>query len=289
MTQPPKTRPPTTEPATTEGAKRAAETTVADILARIVERRRRRVEASGSAFGSLPDAAPEECRALRHDANPFLTAIARHRGRAVIAEVKMGSPSLGPLSGRFDPVAVARSYAAAGAAALSVVVEPDFFYGSFDLLRGCRDASGLPTIAKDFVVDPVQLDWAREAGADAILLVASLYTPGQLRAYARAARVRGLVPLVEIHGLGELSTLQGAPWELVGVNNRNLRTFQVAVENSLALASTLPTGSLKVAESGISGAAELSLLRGVGYDAFLVGESLLLSPDPEAKLRELLG
>jgi indole-3-glycerol phosphate synthase len=139
------------------------------------------------------------------------------------------------------------------------------------------------------VVDPVQLDWAREAGADAILLVASLYTPGQLRAYAWAARVRGLVPLVEIHGLGELSTLQGAPWELLGVNNRNLRTFQVAVENSLALASTLPTGSLKVAESGISGAAELSLLRGVGYDAFLVGESLLLSPDPEAKLRELLG
>jgi indole-3-glycerol phosphate synthase len=258
---------------------------VADILVRIVERRRRRLAAFG---GGAPELPAEPRPLLSPHDNAFLANLARQRGKAVIAEVKLGSPSLGSLRGRFDPLEVARAYASHGAAALSVVVEPDFFYGSYELLHGCRHASGLPTIAKDFVVDPLQLQWAKDAGADAILLVAALYTREELLAYAAAARDLGLVPLVEIHDLGELGRLSGARWELVGVNNRDLRTFQVAIEHGLALASTLPTEAIRVAESGIHSPSELHLLRSVGYDAFLVGESLLLAADPGAALRELL-
>jgi indole-3-glycerol phosphate synthase len=258
---------------------------IADILLRIVERRRRRLAPFGGGELPSPSAATH---LLTAPENPFLGALARQRGRAVIAEVKLGSPSLGSLRGRFDPLAVARTYAAKGAAALSVVVEPDFFYGSYELLRGCHQASGLPTIAKDFVVDPLQLQWARDAGADAILLVAALYTREELHGYGVAARNLGLVPLVEVHDLGELSRLSGARWELVGVNNRNLRTFEVRIEHGLALASTLPTEAIKVAESGIHSASELHMLQAVGYDAFLVGERLLLAADPAKALAELL-
>jgi indole-3-glycerol phosphate synthase len=258
---------------------------VADILLRIVERRKRRL----APFGTTPlppVTGPQQLLAAPD--NTFLAALARHRGRALIAEVKLGSPSLGSLRGRFDPLVTARAYAKAGAAALSVVVEPDFFYGSYELLRGCRQASGLPAIAKDFIVDPLQLQWASDAGADAVLLVAALYPKEELHAYAAAARRLGLVPLVEIHDLGELGKLSGARWELVGVNNRDLRTFEVAIEHGLALASTLPTEAIRVAESGIHSPGDLHLLRSVGYDAFLVGEHLLLAEDPAKAVAELL-
>jgi indole-3-glycerol phosphate synthase len=258
---------------------------VADILVRIVERRRRRLAPFG---GRPPELMATPPPLLSPHDNPFLASLARRRGRAVIAEVKLGSPSLGSLRGRFDPLEVARSYAQNGAAALSVVVEPDFFYGSYELLHGCRQASGLPTIAKDFIVDPLQLQWAKDAGADAILLVAALYSRQELHAYAAAARSLALVPLIEVHDLGDLSRLSGGHWELVGVNNRNLRTFKVAIEHGLALASTLPTEAIRVAESGIHSPAELHLLRAVGYDAFLIGERMLLADDPGAALAELL-
>ncbi len=258
---------------------------VADILLRIAERRRRRLAPFGGGELPSPESAPSLLAAAD---NLFLAALARSRGRAVIAEVKLGSPSLGSVRGRFDPLEVARIYARQGAAALSVVVEPDFFYGSYELLRGCRQASGLPTIAKDFVVDPLQIQWAKDAGADAILLVAALYGREELHGYAAAARQLGLVPLVEVHDLGELARLSGARWELVGVNNRDLRTFEVRIEHGLALASTLPTEAIKVAESGIHSPGDLHMLRAVGYDAFLVGERLLLASDPGKALRELL-
>jgi indole-3-glycerol phosphate synthase len=258
---------------------------VPDILLRIVERRRKRLSAFGAS--ELPPAQPSQ-PLLGAPENPFLAALARQRGRAVIAEVKLGSPSMGSVRGAFDPLEVARAYAKNGAAALSVVVEPDFFYGSYELLRGCRQASGLPAIAKDFVVDPLQLQWAKDAGADAILLVAALYDKEELHGYAAAARAHGLVPLVEVHDLGELSRLTGARWELVGVNNRNLRTFEVSIEHGLALASTLPTEAIKVAESGIHSPGDLHMMRAVGYDAFLVGEHMLKAADPGKALRELL-
>lgn len=262
---------------------------IAGVLARIVERRHERLRAEReSAPASLAE--PRETRAhvLAPEENGFLAALEGRRGRAVIAEVKMASPRLGSLAGRVDPVRQARTYAAHGAAALSVVVEPDFFGGDYDLLARCRRASGLPAIAKDFLVDPLQLLRARDAGAEAVLLIAALYDPEELRRWAGLARGLGLAPLVETHGEDDLAKLAGAPWELVGVNNRDLSTFEVDLDRSLALAPALPAGALRVAESGISGRADILRLAAGGFDAFLVGESLLLAPDPAAKLRELL-
>jgi len=304
----------------------SARTAAPDLLLRIAERRRERLAeyrgrhpsaagdagpAAPSAAGAAPDSAawPAASRESEPEAEPellspgdnaFLAALAHpSRGAAppqgippapaIIAEVKLGSPRLGSLHGRLDPVAQARIYAENGAAALSVVVEPDFFHGGYDLLADCRAASGLPAVAKDFVVDPLQLAWARGAGADAVLLIAALFEPDELARYARLARGLGLAPLVETHDAADLALLAGLPWELVGVNNRDLRTFEVDLERSIALVPSLPPQALKVAESGIRDALDVALLADSGFDALLIGESLLLAADPAAKLRALLG
>jgi len=301
------------------GAKAAAP----DLLLRIAERRRKRLDEVRSrepGTGSLGS----ESGLLSAADNPFLAALARGAAvggtaaapaaaggssaspatpatpaapatpatpatPAIIAEVKMGSPRLGSLEGRLDPIAQARIYAENGAAALSVVVEPDFFFGSYELLAGCRAASGLPAVAKDFVVDPLQLVWARCAGADAVLLIAALYEPEELARYARLARGLGLAPLIETHDAADVGLLAGEPWELVGINNRDLRTFAVDLERSIALLPLLPPGALKVAESGIRDALDVALLADSGFDAVLIGESLLLAEDPAARLRALTG
>lgn len=258
-----------------------------DILLRITGRRRERIAEVGGIGADSADIAEGAPRTPAD--NAFLAALRSRRGIPnVIAEVKMGSPRLGSLHGRVDPTAQARIYAENGAAALSVVVEPDFFHGGYDLLADCREASGLPAIAKDFIVDPVQLLWAREAGADAILLIAALYEPAEMARYARLARGLGLVPLVETHGADDIAKLSGEPWEMVGINNRNLRTFDVDLENSISLLAGLPSEAVKVAESGIRDGLDVALLRESGFDAFLIGESLLLAPDPAEKLRSLL-
>ena len=307
---------------------------VPDILRRICEQRRRRVaagDAGASPARRLPAGAP---------GRRFLDAISARRGRAVIAEIKMGSPKLGDLRGRFDPVARARTYAEAGAACLSVVVEPDHFFGSYELLAECAAASGLPAVAKDFVVSDVQLEWARDAGASAVLLIAALYDAAELRRLAGLARGLGLVPLIETHDDADFEKLAplGGPaggrptslgaqavspspapgteasdpspclrtqaagplpasaggaersdWELVGINNRDLRTFEVDLERSAARVGRLPASALKVAESGIHTGADVAKLRRAGFDAFLIGERLVLSGDPAAALSELLG
>jgi indole-3-glycerol phosphate synthase len=260
---------------------------IADVLVEITAARRRRLEDAASRTGELPLLALGPPRTAAD--NAFLAALTAHRGRAAIAEVKMGSPRLGSLAGRFDPEAQARTYAGAGAAALSVVVEPDFFGGSYELLAACRRASGLPTLAKDFVVHPLQIWWAKRAAADAVLLIAALYEREELAGYAGMARSLGLVPLVEVHDAADLAKLAGRPWELVGINNRDLRTFEVSLERSLALLPAVPPAALKVAESGISCRADVARLAAAGFDAFLIGETLLLAPDPGARLRELLG
>jgi indole-3-glycerol phosphate synthase len=276
-----------------------------DLLARIVAKRRERY---GLATDKAPTAppfigglsslsltrSPSSLPSLggpQVAANRFLAALRARAvagGRGVIAEVKMGSPRLGSLAGRFDPERQAAAYAAAGATCLSVVVEPDFFFGSWELLARCTSASGLPAIAKDFVVCERQLDEAAAAGAEAILLVAALYARDELAAFAEAARRRGLVPLIETHDASDLARLGEAAWELVGVNNRDLRTFEVTLERSIAMAPRLPAGALRVAESGIATQADVDRLAAAGFDAFLIGESLLLADDPAAKLRELL-
>lgn len=266
---------------------------VADVLVRIVERRRERLAAEGHGEGlaEAVGAGGAATEPLSAAANRFLAALRAAPRPAVIAEIKMGSPRLGSLAGRFDPEETARAYAAAGAAALSVVVEPDFFGGSYELLARCRAASGLPAIAKDFVVHPVQLERAREAGADAVLLIAALYDRPELTALAAGARRLGLVPLIETHDAADLDLLteSGAAWELVGVNHRDLRTFEVDLGRSAALLPRLPAGALRVAESGIASASDVARLAAAGFDAFLVGEALVLSSDPAARLRELRG
>jgi len=258
---------------------------VPDILLRIVARRRDRFagELDVPARFLNADAGPR----LGAD-QPFLAALAKRRP-AILAEVKMGSPRIGSLAESIDPEAQARIYRDGAAAALSVVVEPDFFGGSYELLSRCKIASGLPAIAKDFVVSERQLDAARDAGADAILLIAALYEIAELRAWAAAARERGLVPLIETHDAEDRAKLEGRDWELVGINNRNLRTFEVDLEHSIAALPELPAGALKVAESGIASAADVERLARAGFDAFLIGESLLLADDPAAKLAELVG
>jgi indole-3-glycerol phosphate synthase len=259
----------------------------ADILQQIAEHRRRRLTET---------APPAEPHALEGDqqvesgseAAPFSGALAAKRGKAIIAEVKMGSPRLGSLVDRVDPYGQARIYAEHGAAALSVVVEPDFFHGSYELLESCKEASGLPALAKDFVVDPRQLEWAAAAGADAVLLIASLLEPDELVRYADRACHLGIEPLVETHGAADLDKLAGGDWPLVGVNNRDLRTFEVNLDHSIELAPRLPPAAIKVAESGIATAADVSRLAAAGFDAFLIGESLLLADDPAQLLRELV-
>ncbi|MCP3960271.1 MAG: indole-3-glycerol-phosphate synthase [bacterium] len=261
-------------------------TQVADILVQIVERRRQRMaEARAKQTFTEPPRRPVVQTAGTND---FLAALSAQRGRAVIAEIKMGSPSLGSLEGRFEPLQQARAYAENGAVALSVVVEPDFFHGSYELLAACTDASGLPAVAKDFIVDPLQLQWAKRAGASAVLLIAALYSYQELKEYARLARSYGMVPLIETHELPDLMKLGDDVWELVGVNNRNLRTFEVEITTSLALLPSLPPGAMKVSESGIHSADAIGTLAGAGFDAYLIGEALLLADDPEAKLAELL-
>lgn len=264
---------------------------LAGTLVRIVAGRRRRVAPEARDPESLPPIEGSPAELQRNDeSNSFLSKLneVRNHRPAIIAEVKMGSPRIGSLMHRLNPLDQARLYGNHGAAALSVVVEPDFFYGSYELLERCRRISGLPVIAKDFVVDPVQLYWAREAGADAVLLIAALYEAAELLELAQRARSLGMVPLIETHDQEDVAMLAGHPWELVGVNNRNLQTFEVDLANSEALVSELPAGALRVAESGLSSAAEIERLSRAGFDAFLIGESLLLADNPGAQLAQFL-
>ena len=252
------------------------------ILERIAETRRKRLRRDPESR-PVPAGNP---RPFHAGENRFLNALAACPGRAVIAEIKMGSPRLGRLTLAASAEEIARSYARHGAAALSVVVEPDYFFGEYALLRRCAEASGLPAVAKDFVVDPLQILWAGRAGAAAVLLIASLLTAAELLQFAALAREHGIVPLVETHDEEDMQKLAGADWELVGINNRDLRTFELDLDRSAALLPRLPAAALKVAESGIHRREDFARLS--GFDAFLVGESLLTAPDPGRKLAELL-
>ncbi len=262
-----------------------------DVLQRIVAQRRLRL-AADRALGTAPDLPSGPPRTTAD--NEFLAALDARRRRqepGIIAEIKRGSPRLGPIGDRFDAVTQARLYAERGAACLSVVVEPDHFFGSYELLAECREASGLPAIAKDFIVDSVQLVWARDAGASAVLLIAALHSAAELEEYAGQARGLGLVPLVETTDPDDLAKVACAleGWEIVGVNNRDLRTFDVSLERSMTLLPLLPFGAIRVAESGIRRGADVALLMDAGFDAFLVGEALLLAEDPGALLAEMTG
>ena len=206
---------------------------------------------------------------------------------AVIAEVKKASPSKGVIRPDFDPAAIARSYEAGGAACLSVLTDIDFFQGSDAYLQQARAACSLPVLRKDFVVDAWQLHEARMLGADCVLLIAAALDDVQLAEFAFIADELGMDVLVEVHDLDELERALPIPARLLGVNNRNLRTFEVSLQNTLDLQASVPPDRVLVTESGIVAPADVALMRGAGVNAFLVGEAFMRQPDPGTALRDL--
>lgn len=206
-----------------------------------------------------------------------------------IAEVKRASPSAGVLQTRYDPAGVAVTYEAAGASGISVLTEPSRFGGSIRDLMAVREKVSVPVLLKDFVVHERQLYEARAAGADAALLIAGLLSPGQLREYAALAREIGLEALVEIHEANELERALSIPEALIGVNNRDLRTLTMRAGWAEGLISEIPSDRVRVAESGYSRREEIERLTRQGWDAVLVGESLLRAASPAEALRNLLG
>lgn len=212
-------------------------------------------------------------------------------GVALIAEIKAASPSAGVLRPRLDPSALAQTYARAGAAALSVLTDTHFFHGHPDHLTRARAATELPALAKDFFLDPYQVYAARTWGADAILLIVALVDDARLRDLYALTRELGMLPLVEVHTLPELERalriLRPAP-EVIGINHRDLHTFQVDLSRSQALLPRIPQGVLKVAESGVHTPRDVQQLAQWGADAVLVGTALVRSSEPEALARALV-
>ena len=212
------------------------------------------------------------------------------RGRpAVIAEIKRASPSKGLLRDPFRPAEIAQSYAAAGATCLSVLTDRDFFQGSEDYLREARAACNLPVLRKDFIIDPYQVYEARLIGADCILLIVAALEDARLLELERLAMDLDLDVLVEVHDAAELQRALSIGATLIGVNNRNLRTFETRLDTTLNLLPQIPAGCTVVTESGIHTPADVALMRAHGVHAFLVGEAFMRAPDPGAKLAELFG
>jgi len=206
---------------------------------------------------------------------------------AVIAEIKRASPSKGMLREDFDPARIASSYAVHGAACLSVLTDRQFFQGAPEHLAAARAASGLPALRKDFVIDPYQVHEARALGADAILLIAAALHGERMRELEALARELGMAVLVEVHDAAELERALTLVTPLVGINNRNLRTFETRLETTLALLPSIPRERLVIAESGILAREHVDLLRRRGVHAFLVGEAFMRAPDPGAALAGL--
>ena len=220
-------------------------------------------------------------RALRHRLNAGQAA--------VIAEIKKASPSKGVIRPEFYPAEIAASYARHGAACLSVLTDRDFFQGAEDYLQEARAACELPVIRKDFLIAPYQVAEARAIGADCILLIAAALDDVMLRRLAELAAELGMDVLVEVHDAPELERALKLDLLLIGINNRNLRTFEVSLDTTLELLSIMPADRIVVTESGILTPADVRLMQQHGVNAFLVGESFMRAADPGAKLAELFG
>ncbi|HVG22959.1 MAG TPA: indole-3-glycerol phosphate synthase TrpC [Thermoanaerobaculia bacterium] len=252
------------------------------LLEQIVERTRARLRDEVK-----PNRRAAEEMAQRRTPHSFRDALGRD-GVNVIAEIKSASPSAGSIVENPDVETIARDYARGGAAAVSVVTEPEFFRGSRAWLARARAASGLPVIMKDFIVEPAQLIRGIAAGADAILLLASLLDARQLADFVGLLDAYGCDALVEVHDEAELARAVEAGAKLIGVNNRDLTTFHVDLATSVRLAERMPEETIRVAESGIRTRADVQRLRAAGFHAFLVGESLLRQDDRAAAVAALV-
>lgn len=251
------------------------------ILERILAVKRAEVAAAKK---QLPDV---EARA-RQAARPrdFVGAL-RAKAPAVIAEIKRASPSKGLLRANFDPAAIARSYESGGAACMSVLTDREFFQGAPEHLTAARAACALPALRKDFLIDPYQVHEARALGADCILLIVACLGDAEMRELERIAHALGMAVLVEVHDEAELERALALKTPLIGINNRNLRTFETRLETTLELLPRIPAGRLVVTESGILSAADVRRMREHGVHTFLVGEAFMRAEQPGEALKKL--
>ena len=262
-------------------------TGIPDILQKILARK---VDEVATCAARVPLSAVREQAAVADAPRGFIAALERRiaTGQAgVIAEIKKASPSKGVLREHFDPPAIARSYAKGGAACLSVLTDVDFFQGADEYLRQARAACELPVLRKDFMIDPYQVYEARALGADCILLIVAALADAQLAELAALAAQLDMDVLVEVHDADELQRALRLPCRMIGINNRNLRTFELRLETTLGLLKQIPDDRLIVTESGIHTRADVALMRDHNVHAFLVGESFMRADDPGQKLAEL--
>jgi indole-3-glycerol phosphate synthase len=260
---------------------------MSDIMRRILAAKRREIDAARTVI----DDAEIARRAARASPPRGFEAALRQRvesGRpAVIAEIKRASPSRGLIRADFDPVRIARSYEANGATCLSVLTDREFFGGSPEDLHAARAACRLPVLRKDFIIDPYQVHEARSWGADCILLIEDAAPDRELDAMARLARDLGMDVLVESHDAAQLERALALPTALIGINNRDLRTFETRLETTLDLAGRIPPDRLLVAESGIATPSDVATLRASGVSTYLVGSAFMSAEDPGGRLAEL--
>ena len=257
-----------------------------DVLGAIVRAKRRELE---EARHARPLRVLEKSLARRTTRAAFREALVQTgRGIAIIAELKKASPSRGVIRADYDPAAIATSYEQAGARALSVLTDAEFFQGSLDHLRQARRQSSLPLLRKDFTLDSYQIYEAAEAGADAVLLIAAILSPAEIGSLLRTARELKLDAIVEVHTPEELAVALDAGAEIIGVNNRNLKTFRVTLETSLSLIDSIPETVTAISESGLRTSDDLARLSAAGFDAFLIGEHFMADAEPGRALRQLL-
>ena len=262
----------------------SAQVKTGTVLDRILEARRAAVEHRKKV---LPETALRYGVKAATPLRDFSAALTRH-GINIIAELKAASPSRGVLREKFDAAALARTLEAAGAVALSVLTEEEFFRGSLKNLRDARRAVGLPVLRKDFIFDPWQVWEARANDADSFLLIVAALGDARLRELISLGRELGMEPLVEVHTAEELTRAISAGARIIGVNNRDLKTLEVRPETSFALIESIPEDCIAVSESGLQTHSDLHGLRAAGFDAFLIGEHLMQSPEPGEALAALL-
>jgi indole-3-glycerol phosphate synthase len=256
-----------------------------NILDRIVEARR---ESVAHRKRVLPEAVLKIAAQKIDPPRDFERVLVRD-GVSVIAELKKASPSRGVIRQDYRPAALAPQLERAGAAALSVLTEEDFFSGSLEDLKVARQATAIPVLRKDFIIDPWQVWEARAAGADSFLLITAILDDVALGEMLRLGRSLEMEPLVEVHSRQELDRALTARARIIGVNNRDLRTFEVRLETSLDLVEAIPEDCVAVSESGLHTQDDLARLRRAGFDAFLIGEQLMREADPSRPLSELIG